>query len=267
MAGEFDNYDEYYEKLNVYFNLKQDYDIKLHKKKSKIIKDTEYSKKQKRELIRKIKMNCIGCNKPVGTIFSLQDNTYSAVCGNKSSPCKLHISLQRGDYIHIPTYIEELTKLLDNSEFDMIKTKLNLLFGFITEDNMIDIFSKQKETYMNYDDLKNRMISSLKQRFEIDERENKNKIYTKELYSILSAMKHQFEEYMETSDIQLIKENIEEYINEVLPIVQDIRNNTSTINYIEYIDDKRRLIKHNDIIQLQEVDFSPPEIKAFILHL
>jgi len=172
MAGEFDNYDEYYEKLNVYFNLKQDYDIKLHKKKSKIIKDTEYSKKQKRELIRKIKMNCIGCNKPVGTIFSLQDNTYSAVCGNKSSPCKLHISLQRGDYIHIPTYIEELTKLLDNSEFDMIKTKLNLLFGFITEDNMIDIFSKQKETYMNYDDLKNRMISSLKQRFEIYEREN-----------------------------------------------------------------------------------------------
>ena len=260
-----DNYDKYYEKLNVYFNLKQEYEIKLHKKKNKIIRDTEYSKKQKREHIRKIKMNCIGCNKPVGTIFSLQDNTYSAVCGNKTSPCNLHISLKRGDYIHIPTYIEDLTKQLNETETDMIQTKLNLLFGFITEDSMIDIFSAQKETYKNHADLKNRMISSLKQRFEIDTRETNTTIYTKELYSILSTMKHQIEEYMKSSNIQFIKDNIADYINEVLPLVQDIRNNTYTINYIEPVEDTHLLKKHNNIIQLQEVDFSPPEIKAFIL--
>jgi hypothetical protein len=260
-----DTNDEYYEKLNIYFNLKQEYENKLHKKKQKILKDTEYSIRQKREHIRKIKMTCIGCNKLVGTIFTLQDNTYSAVCGSKTTPCNLHISLNRGDYIHIPSYVEDLTKLVKNSEFDMIQTKLNLLFGFITEDSMIDVFSVQKKTYTDYTDLKNRMILALKQRFEIDERETEKNIYTKELYTILSTMKTLMEEYNKTSNVQFVKDNIADYINKVLPIAQSIRNNTYLINYIESTNGTHILKKHNNIIQVQEVDAPPPEIEAFIL--
>ena len=109
------------------------------------------------------------------------------------------------------------------------------------------------------------MILALKQRFEIDERETEKNIYTKELYTILSTMKTLMEEYNKTSNVQFVKETITDYINEVLPIVQSIRNNTYSINYIESTDGTHILKKHNNIIQVQEVDASPPKIEAFIL--
>ena len=62
--------EEFMEKLNEYYNLKNKYETKKQNQINTILKDDKLSMKQKQDKFRKIKTNCINCGRNVGTIFN-----------------------------------------------------------------------------------------------------------------------------------------------------------------------------------------------------
>jgi len=85
------------ESLHQYFRIKNAYETNLYVLKKKIYKDSPNKKIGKKRLLE-IKPKCIHCARPVGTIFSLTDNRYKAICGDTNNPCNLNIEIYKGEY-------------------------------------------------------------------------------------------------------------------------------------------------------------------------
>ena len=97
--------------FNDFFKLKHLYEEKINKAKNIIIKNKNLNAQEKREKFKSLKKKCINCGKEGGTTFKIYDNILEAKC-NASTPCNLHIKLQRAKTKLLNNYDEELYKEL-----------------------------------------------------------------------------------------------------------------------------------------------------------
>ena len=268
--------DEYYDKIVKYFQLKQEYDRRYNNKKKSIINNDTLSLKQKRTQIRKISMPCISCKKNSykGTIFTYQNNIYSAKCGNTTSPCTLDISLKRPEFVNIDNDKEIFESSLKNVESKIINIKLELLFNFITETEMIADFTELKKQYTDDNEMLITLRQTLAEQTNVVERTTTVKTDTIELYTALETYKNNYSEYLATNNKDLLKDCIELYIDDILPILENIRENENMAEFIEVemIGNNKKnmihlvkLIKIKNTIQSQEIVLSEPEIISFVL--
>ena len=135
---------EYLEKLNQYYSIKHNYEVKKQEKINKIIKNPELSLKQKQEAYSKVKMNCVNCGKRVGTIFGNNDGILSAICGDKTNSCTLNISINTGKFVPLSELTSAFQAEVDDSKTDIIMTKLDLLFGYENETMVLSTFKRIK---------------------------------------------------------------------------------------------------------------------------
>ena len=99
----------YYENLDKYFKLKREYEEKYEKAKNKYIKNPKLDKEEKRRKVKMIKKKCVKCNGVGGTIFSIENGHYKAVC-NAEQPCNLNIDIKRGRFRYIPEIRELISE-------------------------------------------------------------------------------------------------------------------------------------------------------------
>lgn len=167
---------KFLEALQSYFKIKNNYDNALQKKKDKIYKmKNSISLNNRRERIQKIKSNCILCKKPVGTIFSYRNKHYKAICGSTDQPCKLNIDLEAGNVLNIDNTLQLINEIYQDEIVEIMKTKLNLLFGFDTEDETITKFSELNESLKSnnkilkhYKDVKSNIINNSDKQEELE---------------------------------------------------------------------------------------------------
>jgi hypothetical protein len=130
-----------------FFNLRQKYQ-----------KNIKHNLKIKK---RKPRPKCVNCERPVGTIFTITDKQYAAVCGDKSSPCNLDILIIKGHSVFYKNFIETGNMHIATEKQKIIQNKLNILFGYITDNEglkiMEDIINEynldvlvNKETELEY---------------------------------------------------------------------------------------------------------------------
>lgn len=268
--------DGYFDKLKVYFELKKNYDSLYNTIKRSIINNKLLTKKEKKSELRRIKVPCISCkiksNK--GTIFSYKDNTYSAKCGNISSPCSLDISIRRAEFINLNNSINDSETLLKDLETQIINVKLELLFNFITESEMIEDFTTLKEDYKDINEQLISLRQIIAEQTNIVERKNTVKVDKVELFETLELYKNTYSEYLATNNKTLLKECIELYIDDILPILESICVNENMVQYTEYemIGKSKKnmiqlvkLIKVRNTIASQEIILNEPVINSFKL--
>ena len=174
---------EYLEKLNQYYSIKHNYEVKKQEKINKIIKNSELSLKQKQEAYSKVKMNCVNCGRRVGTIFGNNDGVLSAICGDKTNPCTLNISINTGKFVQLQELMGAFQDGIDDSKTDIIMTKLDLLFGYENETMVLSTFKKIKKELL--DDLESLMIYRTKFIEVIENLDNKPEIQFTGFYSVL----------------------------------------------------------------------------------
>ena len=216
---------EFLDKLEEYYKLKNDYETNLQTRKNSILKDDSLTMKEKQDKYNKLKLNCINCKKNVGTIFENNEGVLSAICGDKTKPCNLNIKIFRGKFLKLDVLIDTFQVGVDDTKEDIIKTKLNLLFGYKNEKDTVKIFNKLKEeltedleSVMEYKTLFIEKTTNL---------ENKSAIIieTDKLFDQINLIKSTVQEYNETDNIQLIKDMITDvYITQLLPLLIKIRN-------------------------------------------
>ena len=132
--------------IHGYYSLKEKYNSALEKRRQRLINDPvinwkSLSAQQKaKRLAQHVKPLCIVCKQDGGSIFTETDGKLKAICGNISQPCGFHIEVNRGKYISLETLMNESLEEVRATKDEIIRMKLDLLFQFISEDELLEQF-------------------------------------------------------------------------------------------------------------------------------
>lgn len=128
-----------------YYSMKEKYNTALEKRRQRLINDPiinwkSLSSQQKAKRLALIKPACIVCKQEGGSVFTETDGKLKAICGNISQPCGFHIEISRGKYISLETLMNESLEEVRATKDEIIRMKLDLLFRFIHEDELLEQF-------------------------------------------------------------------------------------------------------------------------------
>lgn len=255
------------DKINEFYKLKNEYEMKIQTQKNSILKDNTLTLKQKQDKYRKIKANCISCGRKVGSIFETTGNMLTAICGDKSSPCKLTIKINRGGYLNLEELIDVFQTGVDELKEEIITAKLDLLFGYEKENKTLDRFTTLKDELAQ--DLES--VMEYKTRYiEISANlDNKAELNSKitAFYNKVSMVKSTIEEFNETGKIQLIKDMVFLYDSEMVPLLDEIRNLKYKYMTVETDNDTdtHKLIKKTFTLQDMMYNMEAPVVESFVL--
>lgn len=131
--------------IHGYYSLKQKYTSALEKRRQRLMNDPiinwkSLSSQQKTKRLALIKPACIVCKQEGGSIFTETDGKLKAICGNISQPCGFHIEVTRGKYVSLETLMNESLEEVRATKDEIIRMKLDLLFRFIHEDELLEQF-------------------------------------------------------------------------------------------------------------------------------
>ena len=131
--------------IHGYYSMKEKYNSALEKRRQRLINDPvinwkSLSAQQKAKRLAMIKPACIVCKQDGGSIFTENDGKLKAICGNISQPCGFHIEVSRGKYASLETLMTESLDEVRATKDEIIRMKLDLLFRFISEDELLKKF-------------------------------------------------------------------------------------------------------------------------------
>ena len=255
--------EEFLEKLNEYYKMKNDYDTKKMSIKNTILKDDTLTMKQKQDKYKKYKINCVNCSRKVGTIFQIDDGILKAICGDKVKPCSLDIRINRGKFLLLEELLETFQEGVDDLKEDIIKVKLDLLFNYKNEADVLTKFSELKK------ELEQDLEALMEYKTKLIERTNnltvKSELKTKmeNLYNKINLIKSTMEEFNEIGQTQLVKDTVVLYDSELKPLINEIQELKYKYFNIEYVDGKYKLVRKKYTLNELIEPFSNPSVERF----
>ena len=235
----------YLESFNEYLKLKRDYEMKL-KKAKKTAYQKGVSKRDRRQKIDKVKVPCVNCKRNVGTLFSIKDNKYIAICGDKNQPCKLNIKLFKGEYHPLEDIISTYEDALEDDKGNIIETKMNSIFKYLDdqlsnkyfEDNLKDYeetVELLKEVEDHYEDIHNN--------FEKKEQVQKKQ---QQIYDIQENINMLMDEFKKTGNREVLIACINVYRSDLVPALECLRQ----LKYGHmYVDINDKVPPHSILVQ------------------
>lgn len=231
----------YSECLYTYFELKKTYEDKVRTMKRSAYSSAK-NKKAARIKIADLKPKCIGCARPVGTIFKNEGRTYIAKCGNESTPCVLDIRLFAGEYSSITDMVEYYQTLIEIIKQQIMIDKLDVLFQYMTEKDGVELFKENLDFYTE----ENIHLASLKKQYDNlyfgEERKDKIEIKMKKIQDIHERIG----ELLNKGDPDILADAMTIYIEELVPEMENLQ-------LIKY--DTRELLVNESSARLYQTPF------------
>ena len=229
--------------INSYYKLKEKYEQKYNASKQRIITDTRLSTKEKQHKFKQLKQQCIHCKKDGGSIFTDKHGKLKVVCGNIQDPCKLNIEIDKGKYRNSQDLADELGRELDIVKIHMIKIKLDFLFGYISEEDALVKFNSIKESVQKKSDAYQKVelfflnITDNKDKEKLIEEANES------LYTDVQKIKDLCKVFEINESKLLLKNAVEIYVRDVMPVVESIIDLKYVYKAIDYDDDTKTLVE------------------------
>ena len=219
--------------ISSYYKLKQKYETSNNRQKEKIIKNKSLSDKEKRQKFRQLKKKCVNCQGFGGTIFSNDNRTLRAVCGS-STPCTLNIEINKGRYMNIRELAEKYLDEINNLKIQIIETKLNLLFGYAEEAEVLRIFTQLRERLGIFTETFLGIRASYLDI--VNDTENMKAINEamKSLFVEKEKLKNLHQSFDDSQNYSYINEMVEKYVSIIDPLVNKTRNLKYEKVYIGY---------------------------------
>lgn len=222
---------------------------------------TRYENKQS----EKTKGKCIGCNQDVGTIFGYEDNTYFARCGSKEEPCALDIRIQRGEYIDVYELKKETLNSINRLKEEIIRLKLDVLFGFMKEETMIEIFQEKKEEIAQLEDKLEYYQNEIENNLQSEAKEVEIKGLEARRSIALQEIKEEYKNYKRTDNKQYMSSILSIYIEQLLVIQEELRNTKYEEYIVEEDGNEKKLKRQETNILNHVVEISPMVVESFKL--
>jgi hypothetical protein len=263
-----DEDNEYLEKLDQYYSLKNEYESTYNNKKIAILKKDDLSISDKKDKIRKIQRNCISCKRPVKTIFKNEGPYLYALCGSTKNQCGLNIKINRGYFISLYELIDVYENGVEENKEKIIRSKLDYMFNLKTENEIVTIFNSVKNE-LN-DDLESLLEYKTSFTNITENIDNKSLISSKTIImnDNIKTIKENINQFNETGEIQFIKDVISMYIHmiytnpdkpKLLPIISSLRD----LKYKYFNMEDSILIRKKYTIGDLLVPFEKPKIDVF----
>lgn len=240
--------------INEYYKLKSKYEKTKENEIKKYISDTELTKKQKKERFSRFNPKCVNCNRTGGTTFSNKNRILQAVC-KASPPCKLDIKIQLGTYDSKKNFIKEYQMYKEQDQTNIIKTKLNLLFNYATEDETIKKFEEFKNNFIELNKIYNSLLTDYLLIVDNPTRKMNLNDGIVSLYENIQELKKINLEYNKDTRSEYIRDMIELYINKIHPNAERNRNLQYNHNDIEEYEDKSYLIQKPYTLEQIEINY------------
>lgn len=234
----------YSEALDKYTSMKLNYERKRIKQ---LIKDRVEG--------RKITPQCISCRRNVGTLFDYKGGIYSASCGASSDkqPCSLDVRIKRAKVSNLYDRYISLLREMDVIKEDIIRLKLDFMFQFMTEVEMVNSF----------DILRNKLKNTKTEIQRIQEERNERiandsdiQMAKRTVEQTLSTINMYIKEYRNSEKEQerygIVKDLVNEYLENMLPKLRSLRKLQNNHNGIEMIFPRNnekhiKLVKRSDM--------------------
>lgn len=263
---------DFYEALDNYYKLKSNYESNIQKDKTKIIKETNQSWREKRMEFKKLKPKCINCKRPVGTRFSqkysIEDSAtiFRAICGSLSDPCNLNIELKSTQVSIYPEIIKYLEKDINETKSEIINNKNKLIFNFISSNEAVELFDKLKETIQDTSDI---LAFYLEEFIQIVENPLKEETLREDIeksYILIFDIKNLIKQFEETNNnTKIIQDVVSIYQLQLVPLLKKIQDTKYSKNSVEFNQENNtfHLVQEKYSIEELTVHYSKPEIIHF----
>jgi hypothetical protein len=234
---------KYEDAFTQYYKLKLRYETSIEKIKDNVAKKYPLlSNLKKRRKIQKA-IRCIKCKKAGGSIFTNTDNILKAECGNKDEPCTLHLELKRETYKNLRVLEEKYSKNIDALQNQIVKIKLNLLFGYASEDATMaefnkyrDLFNERSKQYRGIQKDFLAVVDNKTAQALVEEKEN-------QLITLVDTLKQMHKEYLlkslilsEEQKSKYMDDFMDHYLTKIVPLTEEIDNLKYKTNEI-YLDE------------------------------
>jgi hypothetical protein len=268
----------YLESIDEFFKIKNKYEKEYKEVLKKEYLKYKYMFNRKKSFIKaqlsSIKPKCVKCGRPVGTIFSIKENRYSAVCGDRVKPCRLHIDIFRGFVRLVDDNLYTFKNIMVETESNIINEKMENILNYKTDESSL---KEAKETLNNYNFFQKGFKESLDKYNEIYNNEEKNENIRQKILEINEKRGEIYEllnEYENnTNNTDLLKQSVQVYINELIPIVESLRRTkygmTDVIIFLDKDNDKKSvsyLLQNEASLSNLEISYGEkPSVKKFII--
>ena len=222
--------------IDSYYKLKQKYEKQIEDYKNKLRKNDSLTKLEKKNLFRQFQPKCVNCKKVGGTVFINKDRVLKASCGS-TEPCKLNIELNEGKYASIIDLDESYSKNVDTIKTKIIMTKLDFLFGYITDETVaFDNFDKLRKNLKQY--MEAQLLVQKSYNAVTNNPEKQSVIHDAEgkLYEEIMDLQSLYKLYMENPRAGYITDMVDKYIKVIKPLADKIMRMKYVINVIEVED-------------------------------
>ena len=233
---------------------------------------------KKKTKMGKLKIKCVGkkCKNTKGTHFEIKKNHLIAHCGDVDDPCDLKIDIFRGSFLYLPNILKTIETDLEETKTNIIQLKLELLFGLSTEEEISESFTNLKQKYSDLSDvianlnsiiIQNNMVL-LEQPLEgdvqmiaKDELVRLETIKLSNLINVFRGIIKDAQNESNISSIQYFSDAIQQYIDKIIPLLQNIRKTKYEIQtIIDEANSKFRLVQIKTTLDKNQVELVPKEI-------
>lgn len=247
------------EAINTFFNIKQKYESERYKMKKSIVQNAT-SKKAAKQMIQKLRFKCINCKNqgsPEGTIFSMKDRTFTAICGAPNK-CNLNIKIFAGYFNELYKFYTLFKEEIEDNKEAIIKQKLDTLFNYTDERLSLELFKKEMKTYSENNIILKEMTNEYNNLYNNEERSEKIKEKRMKIDEINSKIEKLLKEYKSTENRELLNLAIQLHINELLPETRSLRYLLFEISEIEVLENKKENINilFQKLNRLQSMDYT-----------
>jgi hypothetical protein len=180
---------------------------------------------------------CVKCGNPGGTLFSIKNGRFIAICRASGKKCDLHMEMNRGNYYPTRDLIFKYQDILDRARENIIVMKNNLEFGYgKSKGGETNVYAKAfEEENAHYESARKR-IEAMRASLGDAEREAEKRDVLRELGELrnnTAAHHHgdkngqkqkQKQKRSRESEEEDTMEYIENYRDKVMPLVERLRN-------------------------------------------
>ena len=253
---------DYVDALNEYYGYKHRYDNKFEEDKNVVKNSETLTLQQKRAKIMHIKRNrkCVSCGQSGGTHFTNEDGVLRAQCGNRSQPCSLHIEIVKGKFMSLETLANESLHTADVLKDQIIKTKLDLLFNYTTEEEALRQFETDRaaldqalELYAGFRQKYLDVVRNAERREEVD-------ALTTGFYAAVQEFKDILH-LPQREDASFVRDAVAHYMDKIEPLNNALMEKKYVYNAMERDDSGAfRLVQKPYTLEQLEFEIDVPSI-------
>jgi len=242
------NNQDYINKLEEYYKLKSKYDNdkneilkRIRKKVNNRELDLQKGNEEYRNRISNI--TCYGkCKRKVGMFFG--DDSIGAKrkliarCGDTSNPC-FNIEISKGSIKTQQEFVDYWKNEAQKDKLNIVRIKLDVLFNYLTNEDIDKEFNELREKvkeaneeYIEREMVLSNIVNNPDKEREITDLNNK-------LDNILLKQKIKLERFKKGQNSKLVKELIQEYSKDLIPLLDNLRNmkyEYTNVNYNKQTD-------------------------------